>query len=252
MIEHLDYNTISSSYDERYSGNQLSGIARTLQNIAKQIQPKKILEVGCGTGRWLSEFENYSALKVGVDLSHGMLTKCKIKNESSQLICSDANQLPFANSTFDLIYCVNAIHHFPKKKEFIFSGKELLNSGGVLSITGFDPRNSNDQWYVYNYFDGTYKNDLERYPSFTNLELWMRNAGFTNIKTEVAETVTNNRIGSDVFNDLFLRKDQASQLAMLSDEEYEIGINKMKIAVGQNESTLFPVHLTFITITGNT
>ncbi|MCL6098274.1 MAG: hypothetical protein M1391_06850 [Bacteroidetes bacterium] len=123
----------------------------------------------------------------------------------------------------------NAIHHFPKKKDFIFSSSEILNHNGVLSITGFDPHNQNDQWYIYNYFDGTYSKDLDRYPSFSDLESWMNEAGFKNVRTEIADTVINTWTGNDVFNDLFLRKNQASQLAILSDSEYAAGINKMKL-----------------------
>ena len=79
----------------------------------------------------------------------------------------------------------------------------------------------------------------------------MNEAGFKNVRTEIADTVVNTWTGNDVFNDLFLRKDQTSQLAILSDSEYAAGINKMKLAVTQNSETVFPVNLTFKTISGN-
>lgn len=156
MHDHVDYNAISSSYDERYSCNRLSGIAESLHELTVQLKPENILEVGCGTGQWLTEIRNDSVKKFGADISLGMLRQCKKKASSSQLICADANYLPFFQPGFDLIYCVNAIHHFPKKKDFIFSSSEILNHNGVLSITGFDPHNQNDQWYIYNYFFPVY------------------------------------------------------------------------------------------------
>ncbi len=251
MLEYLDYNNFSDNYDKRYSGNSLSGIADALKSLVDNLETNRILEVGCGTGRWLSEIETNSVKKFGVDLSIGMLNQCSEKRTSAKLICADANHLPFSRPQFDLIYCVNAIHHFRNKNKFISSSRKILNRNGVLSITGFDPHNKNDEWYIYNYFDGTYSNDLERYPSFDDLKTWMCNAGFKNVRLKPADIVQTSWVGKEVFKDLFLRKDQVSQLALLSDADYAQGIKKIKNAIDRNREIVFHVHLAFSIITGN-
>ncbi len=39
----------------------------------------------------------------------------------------------------------------------------------MLAVFGVDPHIDKD-WYVYNYFDGVYENDLKRFPSLEQLK----------------------------------------------------------------------------------
>ena len=245
-----DYNRISSNYDLRYKVHTMLGVNNTLQNIVKASKPEKILEVGCGTGQWLSELEYYDSMKVGVDSSFGMLRQVRKNGSKINLICADANTLPFCRGLFDMIYCVNALHHFKDKAGFIRGTANLLKPDGTLSIVGVSPINENDKWYVYDYFANVYDNDLLRFPSFDGVTKWMEDAGLRRITKYDAERVEKDMIGEEVFSDNFLHKDQSSQLANLSDNEYADGINKIKNAIHINPAQLFSTRLTFVCITG--
>lgn len=245
------YNGISANYNLRYEVDPMPGISKTLQTIISSHKPKKILEVGCGTGRWLSTLNCYEAVRTGIDSSRGMLQQAVKNSHKLNLICADANSLPFSDKRFDMIYCVNAIHHFRDKKEFLRTAANLLELNGTLSIIGVDPHYENDNWYIYDFFNGVLEKDLLRFPSFDEITGWMDQLGLKQIARSTAERVVNDRIGEDVFNDTFLRKDQSSQLALLSDSEYSIGIDKIKHAVKINPFRKFPVRLTFQSITGS-
>jgi ubiquinone/menaquinone biosynthesis C-methylase UbiE len=245
-----NYNGISSNYNLRYKVNSMHGVSKTLDVIINAYKPKNILEVGCGTGQWLSKLDCYDAERIGIDSSLGMLKEAKKNGNKSDLICADANSLPFSNKQFDMIYCVNAIHHFKDKKEFIFSAAHLLNQNGTLSIVGVDPHSKNDEWYIYDFFEGVYEKDLLRFPSSEEVAKWMDDIGLKQLKKSTVECVVKEWIGNDVFNDTFLRKDQSSQLAILSDKEYSIGINKIRNAIEINPQVHFPVRLTLNSVIG--
>ena len=244
------YNEISANYNLRYKVNPMHGISQALGAIISTYRPQNILEIGCGTGQWLSTLNCCDAVRTGIDSSLGMLQQAKKNIHTLNLICADANSLPFSDKRFDMIYCVNAIHHFGDKKEFIRTAANLLELNGILSIIGVDPHNKNDNWYIYDFFNGILEKDLLRFPSFDEIAEWMDQLGLKQIVRSTAERVVNDRIGEDVFNDTFLRKDQSSQLALLSDSEYSIGIDKIKHAIKINPAKNFPVKLTFQSITG--
>ncbi len=143
-----------------------------------------------------------------------------------------------------MIFCVNAIHHFPDKEKFIAECKRTLTSNGMIAVFGVDPHIDKD-WYVYDYFDSVYENDLKRFPSTDQLKNILQDLKFEMIENRIVEKVFNQRTGKDVFNDPFLQKNHSSQLANLSDEEYQKGIDKIKKQIEKNPETVFTTSVIF-------
>ena len=75
----------------------------------------------------------------------------------------------------------------------------------------------------------------------------MESAGFRNLRLGVFERFSDHKVGRAVLEDPFLQKSQTSQLALLSDEAYAAGINKIKKALDthavNNEILIFPVEI---------
>ena len=88
-----------------------------------------------------------------------------------------------------------------------------------------NPHTKSDNWFVYDFFDGTFERDLQRYPSPHDLEKWLMGAGFCEIKFEVGERLQNRIVGQEIFS---LPKDYTSQLSLLTDQQYETGIRKIQ------------------------
>ena len=241
--------SVASTYDRRWSAGPLQKIADALVNLAMQSKAQRVLEVGCGTGRWVREIAAYGPVVVGADASLEMLRQ----GASAQRVCAAANALPFAQAAFDVIYCVNAIHHFDNPAEFISRSPEMLRGAGVLSIIGIDPRTIKTR-YFYDYFEGSRELDMRRYPSFGQLTQWMIVAGFRPVEYRVPETYVSHLKGDDVFSDVFLRKDSNSLLNLLTDAEYQSGIDRihdalLAAAAAGNEIT-FDTELPFGMVTG--
>lgn len=254
MDKQVNYNSISNSYDKRYTASPLQGLAQEFLDLIQREHPVNILEIGCGTGHWLNLISSPNTNLYGIDLSLGMLREANKNNNKLKLVNAKANQLPLIKSHFDLIMCINAIHHFENPLGFVSSIKSLLKPGGRFYIAGLDPADLNIKWYLYDYFNNAYEYDLKRYPKFEELNQALSENGFAGITIKTLHIISNIFINDKVFTDTFIEKDQASQLAILSDEEYQIGIAKIKTAINtanMNKTELiFPVHLIFKGITG--
>lgn len=233
----VDYDQIAPTYNRRYAeGDGLSGVSGALRDLIDAVRPARVLEVGCGTGHWLAELRSYGVQPHGLDFSPGMLAQAQLRKAQLHLVNGRGGMLPFANATFDIVYAVNAIHHFDRQHHFILEAGRLLKPGGALAVIGMDPRSLRDNWYVYRYFEGTYEADLARFPSWPVVRGWVAEAGLTHIERRRVEEIHDAKIGRAVFDDPFLRKDQVSQLALLSDAAYEAGLKRMEAALGEAEA----------------
>ena len=251
----VDYDSISSTYNNRYKVSGLEGVTKELGKIVINNNFKNILEVGCGTCKWLIDINKPGIKLFGLDPSLGMLKGAKESTDRINLIGGVANHLPFIRKSFDFIFSVNSLHFFEDKKEFIHSSKEFLKNDGILAIVNIDPRKiGRSNWFMYKYFDRTYELDLERFPAWDNIARWMNEAGYENVKVEVVHSLKDNKPGAKIFDDNFIQKDQASQLALLTDEEYLKGLERINSAVktadDDDEEIIFPVRLDFAMISG--
>jgi ubiquinone/menaquinone biosynthesis C-methylase UbiE len=246
MADRVDYDKIAPSYDARYAGGLYSDALRTLRNLIIAKKPRSALDVGCGTGYWLSALRDLVPRIYGLDYSREMLRKASAANPGSNLIRGTAETLPFRDAVFDLIYCVNALHHFGQIDACIGAGRRLLAPGGTLVIIGMDPHHGRDRWCVYDYFPETRAIDLDRYPSSGQIADAMLWAGFDRIESSIACRFEATRLGSAVFDDPELRRNGCSQLALLTDEQYAAGIARIQSAIehpGPNAPAVFKVNI---------
>lgn len=250
-VPRVNYDHIAVTYDQRYSLRTFEGIAGAVRPLLSGKQ--KALEVGCGTGHWLAEFSSACPV-VGLDLSPRMLEKASQKG-GGQLVCGQAAELPFADGSFDLVYCVNAIHHFDRAAAFVAEAWRVLRPGGSLAEIGMDPNAfHNDRWYIYDYFPGTLETDRLRYPSSPVIAEWMEAAGFADVKQAVAERILHTFTGREVLADPILQKHGTSQLVLVSDEAYAAGRRRIDVAIQQaeaaGETVVFPVDVSLALVTG--
>ena len=139
-----DYGKIAETYNKRYAANYLVNIEKELKNLISTNNYKSILEAGCGTGRWIHSIDEKNLNIYGLDYSFDMMKIPKAEKSYLNLINADAVNIPFKDSIFDLIFCVNAIHHFPDKKKFVEESKRTLANKGMLAVFGVDPHIDKD------------------------------------------------------------------------------------------------------------
>ncbi len=228
----LNYDKIASDYNQRYPVAQKWERGQALLELAQQVQAKAILEVGSGTGYWLNLLQQVTNGLYGLDYSMGMIGQAKQQPATLNLAQGTGTQLPFRSGTFDMVYCVDAIHHFGNHRAFIREAYRLLKPNGALAIIGHDPHSAGvSSWYIYKYFDTVYDTDLLRYPAGTSITSWMAQDGFTGVSSQIVEMINNTHVGNRVLQDPFIKHNATSQLALLSEETYQAGMKHIHQAL---------------------
>ncbi|CAG1016373.1 partial demethylmenaquinone methyltransferase / 2-methoxy-6-polyprenyl-1,4-benzoquinol methylase, partial [Anaerolineales bacterium] len=115
----LNYDKISSDYNQRYPSTFHWARGDALLELARHIDAKAVLEVGSGTGYWLNLLNQGTSQLYGLDFSAGMIAQARNQPAPLKLTRGTATRLPFRSGSFDLLYCVNAIHHFGDHAAFV-------------------------------------------------------------------------------------------------------------------------------------
>lgn len=97
---------------------------------------KRILESGCGSGRWMAFFERLGHRAVGVDDSAGPLRLAHSRDAAMRLVRGDAVDCPFASASFDAVFSSYVAEHFPDGPARLFREiHRMLKPGGLLIVT---------------------------------------------------------------------------------------------------------------------
>ncbi|MCR5557935.1 MAG: class I SAM-dependent methyltransferase [Butyrivibrio sp.] len=102
-----------------------------------QLEGKKVLDIGCGTGYMIPYYLEAGAKKVtGVDISAEMLGKAgqKFKDHSKvDFVNGDAEQLKF-DEKYDICVIYNAFPHFPSPEALLHNLWAALTDNGSICI----------------------------------------------------------------------------------------------------------------------
>ncbi len=230
--DYLNYDQIAQHYNQRYPDSQTWERGQALLDLARQVKAKTILEVGSGTGFWLNLLGQVTDGLYGLDYSMGMLHQAKGQPAPLKLARGTAVHLPLQSGTFDLVYCVDAIHHFGDHAAFIREAARLLKPGGALAVIGHDPHDAGvSSWYIYDHFDTVYDTDLRRYPSGHAVQQWMEREGMVSPSVQIVENIRNIHVGEAVLKDPFLKHNATSQLALLDEATYQAGLEHIRQAL---------------------
>jgi len=101
----------------------------------------RILDIGCGGGHLAVEIAKAekSLYLNGVDLSFSQLKRANLRSMKAGLkmdfIQASACDLPFPDGSFDLVYSVDSIKHWPDRLKGLLECVRIVKPGGKLIIT---------------------------------------------------------------------------------------------------------------------
>ncbi|MGN5162758.1 malonyl-ACP O-methyltransferase BioC [Aeromonas dhakensis] len=90
------------------------------------------LDLGCGTGFFLPALAGRCSELTGLDLAPGMLAQAALRGSGARLLCGDAEQLPFADETFDWVFSSLALQWCERPAQAFAELHRVLKPGGRL------------------------------------------------------------------------------------------------------------------------
>ncbi len=139
----------------------LFGRGSLLDSVARISTPRRILEVGCGTGKNLEALcRRFPDAEVtGIDLSHAMLAQARAKlarNARDVRLIQRAYDKPAHEhgAKFDLVLCSYALSMFnPGWERALECAREDLMSGGLIAVVDFHDSGLKvfQNWMAVNY-----------------------------------------------------------------------------------------------------
>ncbi len=113
--------------------------AETRNLLDKYLPPgEKILDLGCGNGRYFEYLKNKKVNYFGIDVSDNLIKIAKNKYPGANFQVADALNLPFPDGFFDKVVGVAVFHHIPSvelRVSFLKEAKRILKPGGIIILT---------------------------------------------------------------------------------------------------------------------
>lgn len=137
---HDAWNT-GESYD-RYMGRWSRQIAPRFLEWLEAEPGRAWLEVGCGTGALSAEIHARCrpGSQVGIDPSYGFikLAKQKVKGSQIDFRVGDAQALPFAASSYDVVVSALVLNFIPDRHKALLEMRRVCRPGGIIAFYVWD------------------------------------------------------------------------------------------------------------------
>jgi ubiquinone/menaquinone biosynthesis C-methylase UbiE len=132
----------AAAYDRWYT----TPLGRLIDEVEKeaifalipQVQGRRVLEVGCGTGNFSLALSCRGAEEVGLDCSGPMLARAQDKARRQGLpitwVRGLASGLPFADGSLDGVICILALDFMTDRETVLKEMVRVLRPGGFVSV----------------------------------------------------------------------------------------------------------------------
>jgi SAM-dependent methyltransferase len=138
-------NACIDAVQRRVLGEALARLARR-----RELDGSAVLDLGCGSGRWIGALGAAGCRYVGVDVAGEMLELASADHPGTCLVLAEGQALPFAGARFDLIWSVAAVHHSPHDAQPRIveeMARVLKSDGAILLFEGLGGRAAGGEVY---------------------------------------------------------------------------------------------------------
>ncbi len=167
----------------QYESDQLARSGQIVANFINYfpVAGKTVLDVGCQWGATSIALARAGGRVTGVDVVPEFIAGARVR-AGEQMIdakfkVSAAEGLPFADDSFDVVYCTNVIEHVANHQQTVRELARVLKPGGMLYLDGpnrFSPANlASDPHYqlrliaaLPNWLGDFYVRRIRRFPAY--------------------------------------------------------------------------------------
>lgn len=229
-MQQVNYNEISKIYDDVREGDIIL-VNHFLEELPGS--PRlNVLDIGCGTGNYTDLLQKITRTRgwqvYGIDPSEGMIEKARRKNGDIIFQQGKAEDLLWAHDFFDFIYMTDVIHHIPDIHRIFHEIHRVLKSGGKVCIVTQSHRQIAAR-PIARFFPGTVRVDRERYPNIHEIHAAAHSASLLFFRQEVL--FEGDAIELNVEYLELVRKKGYSMLHLITDQEYQAGLEELERAL---------------------
>ena len=242
----FDYNSYYKKISPLYNEIRLdssSDFKLTLDIILEFIHKgkEKLLDVGCGTGKYGQALMKKGVYVEGIDKSPSQIFEAqKVINAHEGNVIN----LPYKEKSFDVCIMIMMLHHLNQKERRLAFEEiyRVLKDDGMLIIK---TASHEDLKYRISsrFFPEALQIDLERYPTIEVIQNELSKYKKITVKHTVSTSSFNK---GEMLHKLSLRR--TSNLGMLSDESLDQGINRFMQTYQNQEIIEKENHNTFIIV----
>lgn len=150
----------------------------------------RMLDVGCGTGTLLTLAAGLRGAErlIGLDYAAQMVRRAHEKFTGSPhaekllALQGDAEHLPLADESVDIVTCCNSFHHYPHQPAAVAEFRRVLRPGGLLIlIDGF--RDNVIGWVIFDVGVALAEGRVHHAP-WSEVRAMIESAGFAELRQE--------------------------------------------------------------------
>ena len=188
----------------------------------------RIADVGCGTGRFsMALAEAYASRVIGFDRSTKMLAQVRSRHHNVSFCLADAQAVPLRRASIDMVFLSNVVHHLTDLEQAADGFAYVLRPHGFVVVRNYVREQLQDVPYL-EFFPEAYAASARTLSPASDLEAAFARAGFALLSYRTVEQP----VAESPLDYLSKVKSRAySDLAAISDEDFEAGVARMAAAI---------------------
>jgi ubiquinone/menaquinone biosynthesis C-methylase UbiE len=179
----IDFSALAGRYDElRPAGAGWQEVADA--SLAMLGQPSRLLDVGCGTGRFtVLAAERLGVRAWGIDPSDEMLAQARRRPGAARVgwKLGEAEHLPFKDGWFDAAHAHLVLHVLRDRDAAYCELARVLQPGGAVALASFRPEHFTG-FYLNRYFPSIPEIDGARFPDPATVAAGLTAVGFADVR----------------------------------------------------------------------
>jgi SAM-dependent methyltransferase len=97
---------------------------------------ERVLDLGCGAGRFLAALAQAGAEPVGVEIAEAALERARVNAPGAELALLEPDgSLPLAHHSVDVVWCSEVLEHAADAGHLLHEARRVLRPGGRLLAT---------------------------------------------------------------------------------------------------------------------
>ena len=168
--------------------SKLEGWRIDALSLSPSLKALNVLEVGCGAGDFAIHLSKNKSVVTAVDFSSKAIEiakeKAKAQSQSVDFQVADAQSLPFASNSFDLIFSCECLEHVPEPQKALNEFYRVLKPSGYLILTTENYSNAMILGWIVawlrkeSFNSGAVVQPIDHFFLYWNVRKMFRKAGF--------------------------------------------------------------------------